>query len=385
MDIDLEDHFSRIYLNVRKDRFRGYDPYDGLNTRLKFLLPGKWTKIAFTQFNVYSPVQLRPFLLVPKGINPKGMGLLLSALTRLKRIGVEPKGIDLDPEIRFVYDWIVHNMNKDYSGPCWGYHFPWQDLNKYIPRFQPSSVVTSFIGDALCDHHLLMGDDRSEKIIRGIASFMMNDLNQYEDEDGICFSYSPFDSNVVHNANVLTARFLLRAGTLFDNIKLVETAKSCFSFSINKQNQDGSWYYSWDPKTSKGREQYDFHQGYMLDSIMDSMNIIGDSSQISLTIKKGADFYRKLFLSNGASFFRYPRKWPVDIHNQTQGIITFRKLEKYGFADRSEWENIFQWTLKNMISKDHYIYNHIWPMVKGRNKYFRWSYAWMLKAISNIL
>ena len=91
------------------------------------------------------------------------------------------------------------------------------------------------------------------------------------------------------------------------------------------QNLDGSWYYSFDPDTGKPKKQIDFHQGYVLETIKricDFANI--DISIYDKEIRLGLEFYRKnQFDDNGVSLWRLPKKWPVDIHNQSQGIITF--------------------------------------------------------------
>jgi hypothetical protein len=382
---DIEDDFLKVYHRLKIDGFKGYDPYDGLNSKFSFLFPGKWTKIMLTQFLVYFPFQVRPILFIRKKINPKGMGLLLSSLCDIKISGVNISGLDLDKEINAIFRWLKDNSNKQFSGPCWGYHFPWQDPQKFIPQYQPSSVVTSFIGEGLIKYHAISKDIEAKAIIRGIADFMLKDLNTYEDEDGICFSYSPFDNNVVHNANVLTAQFLLKAGSLLNDDNLIKIAKSSYSFSINKQNEDGSWYYSINPKTGKGRMQYDFHQGYMLDSLLTYIDHFGRSDFLKNIIVRGTKFYKSLFLANGTSYFRYPRKWPIDIHNQTQGIITFSRLEQSGFAGKEEWSKILEWTLEKMVSKNGTVYHQKWPPIVNKNHYARWNSAWMLKAFSVIL
>src|SRR5688572_29802050 len=69
----------------------GYDPYDALNSRLFQALPfrnSKWARLFFTQAMKRSMVNFRPFLLVPKTHNPKGLALFLASLVRLARVGL---------------------------------------------------------------------------------------------------------------------------------------------------------------------------------------------------------------------------------------------------------------------------------------------------------
>ena len=46
--------------------WRGYDPYDGLNSPLARILPGKKARQAWTQLHRRSPINLRPLV----GIKP---------------------------------------------------------------------------------------------------------------------------------------------------------------------------------------------------------------------------------------------------------------------------------------------------------------------------
>ena len=63
--------------------------------------------------------------------------------------------------------------------------------------------------------------------------------------------------------------------------------------------------------------------------VLETIKRICDFSDIDISIydkeiKLGLEFYKKYqFNDDGVSIWRLPKKWPVDIHNQSQGIITF--------------------------------------------------------------
>ena len=101
---------------------------------------------------------------------------------------------------------------------------------------------------------------------------------------------------------------------------------------------------------------------------------------------KGANFYRnELFLLDGRCRWRWPQVWPIDIHNQAQGIITFSKFQKikpkyYDFA-----KTIAKWTIENMQDESGYFYYQKWPFFTNRIPYMGWSQAWMMLALSNLL
>ena len=65
--------------------FKGWDPYDGLNSRV-FKALGlnnvSFLRLAWIQLFKRSPFNIRGLLLVPKGHNPKGIGLFLSAYSK---------------------------------------------------------------------------------------------------------------------------------------------------------------------------------------------------------------------------------------------------------------------------------------------------------------
>jgi hypothetical protein len=67
---------------VESADYAGYDPYDALNSPLlrRITANSKWARLAVTQLNRRSPANLRPLLRIPKGHNPKGIGLFLETV-----------------------------------------------------------------------------------------------------------------------------------------------------------------------------------------------------------------------------------------------------------------------------------------------------------------
>jgi len=101
----------------------------------------------------------------------------------------------------------------------------------------------------------------------------------------------------------------------------------------------------------------------------------------------GVEFYiDKQFEDFGRSKWRLPWHYPIDIHHQAQGIITFSKMyralknEKYlEFAQK-----IAHWTIENMQDKMGYFYFQKWPFFANKISYMRWSQAWMMFALSSL-
>ena len=76
-----------IESKLSADKYLGYDPYDGLNSEILKRIPQfsnyKYFKIAWIQFFKLSKINFRKLFLIDKGINPKGMGLILSSYVNL--------------------------------------------------------------------------------------------------------------------------------------------------------------------------------------------------------------------------------------------------------------------------------------------------------------
>ena len=85
--------------------------------------------------------------------------------------------------------------------------------------------------------------------------------------------------------------------------------------------------YRYYPDSGKEKNQIDFHQGFILNSLNEAIHYLSleDKKYID-AIKKGYDFYiNKQFTKDGRGMWRYPVLYPIDIHNQAVGIITFCK------------------------------------------------------------
>ena len=87
---------------------------------------------------------------------------------------------------------------------------------------------------------------------------------------------------------------------------------------------------------------------------------------------------------DGQGIYRYPKKYPVNIHNQAQGIITFTRAAAFGFGDHylDFARTIAEWTIKNMQDLDGHFYYLKYPLFTNKIPYIRWSDAAMAYALS---
>ena len=202
--------------------------------------------------------------------------------------------------------------------------------------------------------------------------------------EGIVIAYTHNSKSICYNSSLLAMQILLRAYEISQDKILIETSEKAVNYVVSKQHSDGHWNYSINPMTKEERVQVDFHQGFILDSLLDYFKKTDDYS-ILKSIKKGINFYKFIqFSPEGVSKWRYPKEYPIEIHNQAQGIITFSKLNEF-LPDSLDFANIVaKWTIKNMQDKEGYFYYQKYPLIINKIPYMRWNQAWMLLALTTL-
>ncbi len=378
----LENSLQRVLGYIEDQNFQGYDPYDTLNSCINFRLLGKWGPAVATQIQKRNPVNIRPLLGIRKGWNPKGMGLFLKAYCSLYKA---------DPEARYqekadaLCGWLMKNYTKGYSGMCWGYNFPWASSSDYKERWLPSVVVTRHVVEGLYAYFMLTGSEKVKEAIISATEYVCKDIPITRFKEGISFAYTHQSKGACYNASLHAAEILLTAALVKDE-QPPKSIEEAVAFVLSRQRANGSWYYSCDPETGSERKQIDFHQGFVLVSLHAIRRHTGFLSQeIESAIAKGLEFYkREQFLSDGRSLWRLPRKWPVDIHNQAQGIITFSRLRDYHPDYFVFAQAIARWTIDNMQHESGYFYYRKHRFFTDKTPHIRWAQAWMMVALSEL-
>ena len=382
--MNFQESFNRLENYIIKENHKGYDPYDTLNAWIPFKLFGKWGPILATQLQKRNPINIRPLIGIKKEYNPKAMGLFLQAYSILYKKTGNGKYFEI---AKYFYNWLANNYSKDYSGICWGYNFPWASSTKYLSAFTPSSVVTGFVVKGIYEYYKITSDSTVLELIASATKFIKNDLNWTKDDSGICISYTPIMFDLCFNASLLGAEVLAINYKLIGDEESRIQAIAAVNYVINKQKKNGVWAYSEDIDSGKERMQIDFHQGYILESIFNILVYTRIQNQEwENSLKLGLEYYRNCqFFKNGKSLWRVPKIYPVEIHNQTQGIITFSRLSDYDSEGLNFANTIANWTINNMQDKKGYFYYQIFRTHINKTPYMRWSQAWMLLALSNLI
>lgn len=380
MDI-YEESIKKLLLFCEREEWRGYDPYDGLNSKVFQVVPAKkrFTRLGFIQVLKRFPFNLRRLFLVEKQLNPKGLGLFAAGYLKLyQRTGLEQYK---SRAIHFV-DLLEQLSSRKYRGYCWGYNFDWQSLAFFIPRGTPNLVCTSFIVSAFLDAYELLKNKRYLQIARSSCEFVLNGLNITRENEGICFSYTPLDKSQIHNTNLLAAALLARVYSLTGEKSLLKFATQAVKFSVRYQNKDGSWYYG---NLLSQRWIDNSHTGFNLVALKEYIDF-SESRYFYEALEKGFRYYKKnFFLKDGAPKYYHNKIYPIDTHSIAQSIVTFVKLKDLSRGTIKEALKIAHWGIENMQDERGFFYYQKHKCFTNKIPYIRWSQAWMFYALALLL
>ncbi len=380
--MDIKTSLKLLLTYIESENFKGYDPYDTLNSTIPFHWLGKWGPVLAIQFQKRNPFNIRKLLGIKKDYNPKAMGLFLQAYSIKYQ---QHKSEETLQKMEFFFNWLLENRTKGYAEYCWGYNFDWASPVKFLKKYSPTIVVSGFVAKGIFEYYQATQNPKAVEVLKSIGDFTQNQLAWTKNEKGYCVSYSTQAVDCCYNANMLGAELFARLFYLTNESNYKELAQKMTDFTISYQQKDGHWNYSIDTKTGKERTQIDFHQGYVLDSIHYVIKYCGENETYKKALKSGIEYYfAKQFKQNGQSIFRVPTEYPVEIHNQSQGIITFTRLSYLSDKYANFAETIAEWTIQNMQSKKGYFYYKKYPFYTIKTPFMRWSNAWMLLALTEL-
>jgi hypothetical protein len=372
--------FEKLRDYCEKNEFKGYDPYDGLESPFLSSLPliskKRLVRLIWIQGFKKNPINLRPLFGIRQEHNPKALALFLSGYVNLYKFEKREEYLN---KIIYFSNLILEVATPGYSGKCWGYNFDWESKAFFLPKYTPTIVVSSFVANSLLDSYGIISDEDLLMAARSTCDFILRDLNRtFDDKGNFVFSYSKFDNSSVYNASLLGARLLARVYSLTGESMLIDEARKSVNYVCNSQNIDGSWFYG----SLLFHKWIDsFHTGFNLECISDYMRYTGDQS-IRNYLHKGFDYYISTFFSKeGVSKYFNTSIYPIDIHAPAQLIVTLCKLNKLN--DNKELiHSVLKWTITNMQSPKGFFYYQVLRRYKIKISYMRWSQAWMFYAMS---
>lgn len=416
----------KLLAYCQANNWAGYDPYDALNSKVFNALPFlnfRLPRLILTQLLKRSPINLRPLLLIPRTENPKAIALFLTALLKLKKLGLleDESLISLMIQklitLRSPRDLTTRNsqlVTRNVDNPyfCWGYSFPWQTRTILVPNGYPNLVCTTFVANALLDAYeqnckIKKTFDSSDLPAKAMASaggvvlqpqtsnstcldmaisaadYILNKL-YWEDGNGVASFCYPFPSlrTRVHNANFLGAALLSRVYKHSGIKKFLNPALKVAWYSAANQRNNGSWNYG-EHQTQHWIDN--FHTGYNLCALRSIGQYTG-VSDFESHIHLGFQFYQKhFFREDGAPKYFHNRAYPIDAHSVAQSIITLIAFRDLDESNVSLAHSVFKWAMTHMWDEQGYFYYQVLPYYKNKIPYMRWSQAWMLLALTTLL
>jgi hypothetical protein len=378
-DRRLVDASARLDRWLENQQFAGWDPHDALRSPLvrRLTFGNRWLAIAYVQALRRSPINLRRALLVRPGHNPKGMGLFLASYVR-KSLG--SADVSARGRVGWFFDWLETHASPGYAGKAWGYNFDWPNRSAFIRAGVPTVVNTAFVGQAFLDAYEMLGEVRGLEIARSACDFILHDLNRPCDRGGeLCFSYTPLDQRVVHNANAVAAALLARTWTHTREPPLLDAAAAALAFTVARQRPDGSWPYG------EGRTETwidSFHTGYVLVALALYEEATRDL-RFRERMLRGREFWKQAFVEDDGLPRYYPdRRYPIDAHCGAQAVLTLLRFEEFDVEALPRAERVLGWLVDHMQEPAGWFDYQVHSRYRIRIPYVRWTQAWVQRAFA---
>lgn len=387
MDIELERAYDSLAAWCRKQSYAGYDPFDGLNSRLFQATPFKRSRTAriiWTQLFKRSPVNLRKLARVPAGKNSKGTALFaLSALANFRRVRTK----EAETEARALLDDLLSVRLAGWSGAAWGYNFDWQSRAFFAPQGTPMIVPTAFAARALIEASQAFGDESYANQARSVCDFILHDLQRSEEtEREVCFSYTPLDDARIFNASLLAGETLASVGALTNDRELLDWALKTARYVIRHQQADGSWAYG---PAQRHAWVDNFHTAFVLLSLTRISVVCPDAAErdeLTAAIKRGYEFWRtRFFVADGWPKYYHHKLYPADVHSAATAIVALVELESIDKTAPALAEQVARWTVRHLFDARGFFYYQRRRFYTIRTPYIRWAQAWMLYGLARLL
>lgn len=375
----IEDSLLRVQNWIEGQAYRGYEPFDGLDSFLRpMTLGNRLADRLLLQLVRQAPINLRPILGVQPKESTKGQAYMARGyLTLLRLRGEKVYG----SKATSCLQWLRDNRSPGYSDYCWGNDYDFVTRVVSIPRLEPIIPWSSLIGHAFVDGYELLHTAEYLDIARSVCRWIMS-LPRTETDYDICLGYTPKYRTTVHAASMLGASLLARVGGLTRDDSFLKVAGRAFEYSCSRQHADGSWYYA---EEEDCRWIDSFHTGYNIDSLKCYMDATGDA-KYEPNFRSGLRYFKRSFFEqNGRPKYYHDRAFPVDIQCASQAIDTLSYCADMDLECVQLATRVAEWTITNMQDSAGYFYYRRLPYLTVKTPMLHWGQATMYSALSRLL
>ncbi|MBD3423798.1 MAG: hypothetical protein GF417_05110 [Candidatus Latescibacteria bacterium] len=363
---------NKLIENIEKDDFRGWDPYDILESGYISRNSNRRILLFLTQLNRLSPVNLRKILGIRKIYNSKANGLLLSSFLNLEHHR---------SKIDFLVKWLADNKSEKFDGYSIGFTHDIV-LKNYISFLNhPSTIITLFVMYAFIEYFRETDDQEILNLIISFEKLIDEKLPSRETPDSLWYSYNFEKMNEIYNSTAKIGKFYSLLHGIRPREELKVKIGKILNYLAKKQREDGTWAYGRKIKYTDG-----FHTAFILEAIWYMRKLV-DNEKYERMFEKGTEQYRKtMFRENGQPLYFHPEYRPSDIRKYLiQTDIRDCAMAVVFFSKTGELETagqVLEWTINSMYDGEGgYFYYYKNPLMTNRIRFIRWQ-AWMLYAIS---
>jgi hypothetical protein len=355
----------------------GPDPYEGLNSPLGRLAPGRRSRQAATQ--LYKRLPLTPPwpLRATPEANSKALALVLSgyATAAGRRLpGAEEHLARIPPQLG--------RMNLLTEGAAWGYHFDVQTRNIRYSQTTPNAIATCFVVGGLVDAHMTMGDEPSRELALAARPFLLSLLRE-SPEHGPFFGYIPAEAPLVHNANLLVCGALARLHELEPDEEARRAVAAAAQTTLSLVREDDLWHYGELPNF---HWVDNFHTAYTLEGLAHLSSVFGIGTE---ALARGASAWRRRFVEpNGWARYYPDRRFPLETHCCASAIDLVLTLESRGAAP--DWGDLALSIADTGVRElwmpdgERFAFRRTaWHL--NRREFMRWTNAPMFRALGRLV
>lgn len=388
MTSDLRQIYSSLYQYCEGEVFAGWDPFDGLNSRVFLSTPLQRiaaVRFAWQQVIKRSPANLRPLLLVKKGSNAKALALFaLAELSMFRYTGDEQHHKNAAKLLDMLRGLAITGVTSNGEPTkAFGYNFDWQSRVFYAPKGTPTIVPTAFAALAFVESYKLFCEENDLEFAKEICGFILNELETpYRTEDEICFSYKPNDTSLIYNASLLAGETLAAVGAIISSREMRDAAAKAMRFVLRRQGEDGSWLYG---PGSKHQWIDNFHTAFVLSSLNRINENLGNE-EAAAAIRKGLGYWiDNFFLDDGTPKYFDRETYPIDIHSAGAAIATLSELKDLDELALPLAEKLAGWTIANLRDPAGFFYYQKRRSMTVKTPFMRWGQAWMAYGLSKLI
>jgi hypothetical protein len=351
----LDKRLKQLEKHFKSNRLYSYDPYDGLNTPLRFFLfKIKILERVWLQLIKKIPFSIRKILGVKKMQHVKTISDLLSASSILYYKTGNEEYLNNASE---YFSFLKQNRLKEKNGTGWGLRFYFTTRFVQANPSTPNLFNTVNSINSLLDYYRIAVEFQKkeiENLVNDGLSFIFNDLGFEESESEIVWNYWPGLQSQIFNVNALMAGMLSKVETVFKSNSNYEKILKTIEFVKENQNEDGSWYYSGD---EKGKFIDGFHTGYILEGLcIAKLNNIKFDEQFFL---KGVKYFlNNFFAEDNLPKYYNNSLYPIDGQNFAQIIQTLFYLDELNLVEKDFIRKVFERCDKELWNDNGY-YNYM--------------------------